>query len=75
LKRLEGWRVSPDVFRSRVYLRVLADSLAGVRKYIVCGGRGREVVILNLEDRLDSDLFDLGAYTGRVEQVRPSPEP
>lgn len=75
LKRLEGWRVSPDVFRSRVYLRALADSLAGVRKYIVCGGRGREVVILNLEDRLDSDLFDLGAYTGRVEQVRPSPEP
>lgn len=70
LKRLGAWSVSPAVFRSRLYLRTLADALSGVRKYIVCGTRGREVIILNLEDRIDSDLFDLGMATGKVETVR-----
>lgn len=51
---------SPRVFRSDRYLQTLATALADTRKVIVPAGLEREVLQLNLEEKLRPELFDLG---------------
>ena len=51
---------SPRVFRTNLYLGVLADSLADTRKYIVPASATNEVIQINFEEKLRPELFDLG---------------
>jgi HflK protein len=60
VKRLESYRLSPEVFKTRLYLGALRDSLTNARKYIIAASPATEVIQLNLEEKLAPDLFDLG---------------
>ena len=51
---------SPRVFRTNLYLGVIADALADTRKYIVPASAVNEVIQLNFEEKLRPELFDLG---------------
>lgn len=51
---------SPRVFRTNLYLGVLADALAETRKYIVPASAVNEVIQINFEEKLRPELFDLG---------------
>ena len=51
---------SPRVFRTNLYLGVIADALAETRKYIVPASAMNEVIQLNFEEKLRPELFDLG---------------
>lgn len=48
---------APNVFRSRKYFDVLANSLTNVRKYIITPDSVDEVFTINLEDRIAQDLL------------------
>lgn len=48
---------APNVFRSRKYFDVLANSLTNVRKYIITPDSIDEVFTINLEDRIAQDLL------------------
>ena len=52
---------SPRVFRTNLYLGVLADALAETRKYIVPASAVNEVIQINFEEKLRPELFDLGS--------------
>ena len=60
VKRLDSYRLSPEVFKMRLYLGSLRDSLANARKYVIAASPATEVIQLNFEDKLVPDLFDLG---------------
>ena len=59
-RRLAASRTAPGVFRSRAYFDTLTDSLAGIRKYIVAAESGHDVLIFNLEEKLNLDWMNLG---------------
>ena len=60
-QRLAANARSPAVFRSRLYLDTLGSALTGLRKYIVATDNAHEVLIFNLEEKLNLDWMDLGA--------------
>ena len=51
---------SPRVFRTSLYLGVLAEALRDTRKYIVPASAANEVIQLDFEEKLRPELFDLG---------------
>lgn len=59
-RRLAASQTAPAVFRSRAYFDTLGDSLAGIRKYIVAAESGHDVLIFNLEEKLNLDWMNLG---------------
>ncbi len=58
LKRLEAYQQAPAVFRSRLYLDAMREALRDARKYIVAVPPGKQVVILDFEEKLQPEMFD-----------------
>ncbi len=58
-KQLEAHRASPRLFVLNSFLDVLETEGADVRKFVVAARSGREVISLNLEEKLRPDLLDL----------------
>jgi regulator of protease activity HflC (stomatin/prohibitin superfamily) len=58
-KQLRGYAASPRIFVLRSFLDLLETEAQAVRKYIIATESGREVVILNLEEKLRPDLLDI----------------
>jgi regulator of protease activity HflC (stomatin/prohibitin superfamily) len=58
-QQLRAYLASPELFPLRSFLSVLEEEAAGLRKYIVAVKGGREVVILNLEERLGNEILDI----------------
>ena len=59
-RRLEASLRAPTVFRRRAYFDTLSDSLSGIRKYIVAAESEHDVLIFNLEEKLNLDWMNLG---------------
>jgi len=70
-KRLESYRLAPGVFKTRLYLSALRDSLKTARKYIIAATPNSTVMQINLEDKPSADLFDLGPGTQPHEGPKP----
>jgi len=51
-----AYRAGPSVYRERVYLERLAQTIATVRKYLILSTNTSDVISLNLEDKLRSDF-------------------
>jgi regulator of protease activity HflC (stomatin/prohibitin superfamily) len=51
-----AYRASSSVYKQRAYLDTLARTIAPVRKYILAATNTTEVITLNLEEKLRSDL-------------------
>jgi len=65
-QQLLGYRVAPEVFRTRAYLDTLDEVAKSVRKYVIAAGDAREVLIIDMQEKLRPDLMD-------VDLDRPSP--
>ncbi|MEA2013606.1 MAG: hypothetical protein U9O87_11130, partial [Verrucomicrobiota bacterium] len=50
---------APQVFPLFTYLDMFERNTKNTRKYIMTTGKSREIFILNLEDKLRTDLLDL----------------
>jgi modulator of FtsH protease HflK len=54
--QLAAFRASPSVYKQRTHLETLARTLSPLRKYVIGATNTTEVITLNFEDRLRSDL-------------------
>ncbi len=51
-----AYQAAPSVYKSRVYLDSLAKTIAPVRKYVIATTNTSDVITLNLEEKIRSDL-------------------
>ena len=56
LQQESAYRASPAAYRQRVYLDTLTRAIAPVRKYVLAATNTTDVMIVNLEERIRSDL-------------------
>jgi membrane protease subunit HflK len=63
--QVPAYQASPRVYALRAYLETLAEGSAGARKIILGTTNAQDVFILNLEDKLRSDLLDVRVPGGR----------
>jgi modulator of FtsH protease HflK len=56
LQQKSAYRASPEAYRQRVYLDTLTRTIAPVRKYVLAATNTTDVMIINLEERIRSDL-------------------
>ncbi len=56
LKQDAAYQASPNAYRQRVYLDTLARTIAPVRKYVLAATNTTEVLQMNLEEKVRSDL-------------------
>ena len=59
LSQLKGYEAAPELYVLSTYLDVLLNEGRDARKYILATGMDHEVLILNLEKKLQSSLLDL----------------
>lgn len=57
--QVTAFKASPDVYRWRTYLDTMGRAVASARKYVIVATNTQEVVTLNLEDKIRSDLTDV----------------
>jgi membrane protease subunit HflK len=57
--QMAAYAASPNVYPTREYLRMFAAATAGARKIVVATTNAHEIVQLNLEERMRSDLQDV----------------
>ncbi len=59
--QLQAYRAAPEIYQCEQRLAVLEEALKDIRKYVVAADpNDREVVIVNLEDKLTPSLYDIG---------------
>ena len=58
-KQLSGYNAEPDVFMLRTFLDVLQTETADTRKYIIAHSSGRDVIVLDLQQKQRLDLLDI----------------
>ncbi len=52
-----AWKASPSVYTQRSYLETVAKATQNTRKFVLGTTNTQETIWLNLEDRLNKDLF------------------
>jgi len=52
-----AWKSSPSVYTQRSYLETLANATKDARKFVIGSTNSKETIWVNLEDRLNKDLF------------------
>lgn len=57
--QLLAYQASPEVYLQRSYLNAFSRGSINARKYIVTATNTQDVVILNLEDKIRSDILDI----------------
>ncbi len=57
--QLLAYQAAPEVYLQRSYLNAFSRGSANARKYIVTATNTQDVVILNLEDKIRSDILDI----------------
>jgi HflK protein len=55
--QLAAFQASPRVYRERTYLETLVNALPGARKYVLAATNTQDIVVLNLEESVRSDLL------------------
>ncbi len=59
--QVQAYRAAPDIYLCEQRSTVLEEALTGIRKYIVAADpNDREVIILDLQDKLPTNLLDIG---------------
>jgi regulator of protease activity HflC (stomatin/prohibitin superfamily) len=59
--QLKAYRAAPQIYVREQRLAVLEEALQGIRKYVVVSDPSNSVVVIvNLEDKLTPDLYDIG---------------
>ena len=59
--QLQAYRAAPDIYRCEQRSAALEEGLKNIRKYVVAADpNDREVIILDLQDKLPTNLLDVG---------------
>jgi membrane protease subunit HflK len=63
--QLQAYRAAPEIYRMEQWMSVLEEGLKSIRKYVVAADpNDREVIILDLQDKVAPNLYDLGGIEG-----------
>jgi modulator of FtsH protease HflK len=57
--QLPAYRAAPGIYTERAYLDALARNGAKVRKYVIATTNTDDVILFNLEEKYQPDLFDV----------------
>jgi regulator of protease activity HflC (stomatin/prohibitin superfamily) len=57
--QLAAFAAAPDVYPQRVYLNTFARAAAGARKYVIATTNAQQVLQINLEDKIRSDILEM----------------
>ncbi len=57
--QITAFNAAPEVFSKRTHMNALADATRKARKYVVAVTNTKDVVTLNLEDKIHTDLTDI----------------
>ncbi len=52
--QIAAYKISPEIYRQRLYLQALASSSSGARKYVIAQTNVSNIIQLNLEDKISS---------------------
>jgi len=58
--QIPAFRASPSVYAERGYLQALTRNAAATRKYVIATSNTEDVILFNLEDKVRTDLLDVG---------------
>ncbi len=57
--QLAAYKASPTVYSRRAYLDTLVRAVGPVRKYVLAVTNTQDIILLNLEDKIRTDLLDI----------------
>ncbi len=63
--QLAAYDASPSVYKERSYLETLVRAVGPARKYVLGVTNTHDIIWLNLEDKIRSDLLDVPLPTGK----------
>jgi regulator of protease activity HflC (stomatin/prohibitin superfamily) len=63
--QLAAYEASPSVYKERSYLETLVRAIGPARKYVLGVTNTQDIIWLNLEDKIRSDLLDVPLPTGK----------
>jgi membrane protease subunit HflK len=67
--QLKAYQAAPEIYKREQRLTVLENALAGIRKYIVVAdANDSQVVIVDLQEKLTPDLYDIGGLKENTPQ-------
>jgi hypothetical protein len=55
-QRMQVYEASPSAYKERLYLTTLAEAIAPVKKYLLAATNTSDVVVLDLQDKLRTDI-------------------
>ncbi|MGA2914475.1 MAG: SPFH domain-containing protein [Sedimentisphaerales bacterium] len=64
-KQLEAYRASKQIYRHELRMEMLEEALEKIRKYIVVAEGDKQVMIIDLQEKLMPDLFDIESLKGK----------
>jgi regulator of protease activity HflC (stomatin/prohibitin superfamily) len=67
--QVQAYRAAPDIYKCEQRSAALEEGLMNIRKYIVAGDpNDREVIVLDLQDKLPTNLLDIGGLEESKKQ-------
>ncbi|MGB0578218.1 MAG: protease modulator HflK, partial [Limisphaerales bacterium] len=57
--QVKAFSAAPEVYKRRLYLKTVAESLRGARKYIIGTTNTQEIIYLKLDDAIGSEFTDV----------------
>ncbi|MBM4028754.1 MAG: hypothetical protein FJ280_25675, partial [Planctomycetes bacterium] len=64
--QIQAYRAAPEIYMCEQRAAALEEALKNIRKYVVAGNSDdRAVIILDLQDKLPTNLLDLGSLENR----------
>jgi hypothetical protein len=57
--QIPAFAAAPSIYKQRAYLKTFADATANSRKYILLVTNTDDVIWLNLEDKIRTDLLNV----------------
>ena len=62
--QVQAYRAAPEIYKCEQRSTALEEGLANIRKYVVgADPNDREVIIVDLQEKLPTNLLDIGALT------------
>jgi len=66
--QVQAYRAAPDIYKCEQRSTALEDGLRNIRKYVVAADpNDREVIILDLQDKLPTNLLDIGSLGSQTQ--------
>ena len=64
-QQLSAYKASKQIYKHELRMEMLEESIAKIRKYIVAAEGDKEVTIIDLQEKLMPDLYDIESLPGK----------